>query len=60
VLPIYLRFAKLNPTLRIFSGPALLLVWLYIMANGIVLGAELNWWWTRRRRKADEEALGLA
>jgi membrane protein len=60
VLPIYLRFANLNPTLRIFSGPALLLVWLYFMANGIVLGAELNWWWTRRRRKPDEEALGLA
>ena len=25
-------------------GPAMLLVWLYVMANVIVLGAEVNWW----------------
>jgi membrane protein len=61
VLPQFLRFAKYNPTLQVFSGPAILLVWLYVMANGIVLGAELNWWWrTRRRQQDEEEALGLA
>jgi len=60
VLPIYLRFANLNPTLSVFSGPAILLVWLYLMANGIVFGAELNWWTTRRRRTAEEEGAGLA
>jgi membrane protein len=61
VLPQFLRFAKYNPTLQVFSGPAILLVWLYFMANGIVLGAELNWWWRQRRRQQDEEeALGLA
>ena len=61
ILPVYVRFANLNPTLRIFSAPAILLVWLYFMANGIVFGAELNWWWSRRRRhRDDEEALGLA
>ena len=60
VLPIYLRFANLNPTLRVFSGPAILLVWLYFMANGIVFGAELNWWTAQRRRAAEDEGAGLA
>ena len=60
VLPIYLRFANLNPTLRVFSGPAILLVWLYLMANGIVFGAELNWWTAQRRRAAEDEGAGLA
>jgi membrane protein len=60
VLPVYLRFANLNPALRIVGGPALLLVWLYFMANGIVLGAEINWWATRRRRRPEDETLGLA
>jgi membrane protein len=60
VLPLFLHFAQYNPTLQVFSGPAILLVWLYFMANGIVLGAELNWWWRKRREKVDEEALGLA
>jgi uncharacterized BrkB/YihY/UPF0761 family membrane protein len=27
----------------------LLLVWLYLMANILVLGAEVNWWLTRGR-----------
>jgi membrane protein len=61
VLPLFLHFARYNPTLQVFSGPAILLVWLYVMANGIVLGAELNWWWQRRREQQDEDAaLGLA
>jgi membrane protein len=60
VLPLYIRFANLNPTLRVFSSPALLLVWLYVMANAIVFGAEINWWLTRRREAARQEALGLA
>ena len=35
------------------ARPALLLVWLYVMANVIVFGAEINWWRARvagRRR----------
>src|SRR5207253_6552261 len=55
VLPIFVRFADVNVTLRILGGPAILLLWLYVMANVIVLGAELNWWAARRR-----EAGGLA
>jgi membrane protein len=61
VLPLYQRYADLNPGLRAFGAPAILLVWLYVMANVIVLGAELNWW---RARRADqrllEELPGLA
>jgi membrane protein len=61
VLPLYQRYADLNPGLRAFGAPAILLVWLYVMANVIVIGAELNWW---RARRADqrllEELPGLA
>jgi membrane protein len=48
VLPLYIRFSSVNPTLRAFSGGILLLVWLYVMANVIVMGAEVNWWASRR------------
>jgi len=44
VLPIYLRLSQSSPGLQAFGGPVILLVWLYLMANVIVLGAELNWW----------------
>ena len=40
----------MNVTLRALGGPAILLLWLYVMANVIVFGAELNWWWAERRR----------
>ena len=60
VLPLFIHFVRYNPTLRMFGGPAILLVWLYFMANGIVLGAELNWWVSRRRRQHEDAAVGLA
>jgi membrane protein len=44
VLPQYVELSKHNPVLQTLSGPAVLLVWLYVMANVIVLGAEVNWW----------------
>jgi uncharacterized BrkB/YihY/UPF0761 family membrane protein len=44
-----------NPTLRVLGGPAILLLWLYVMANVIVLGAELNWWRSERRALADTQ-----
>jgi membrane protein len=50
VLPVFVRYADVNVTLRTLGGPAILLIWLYVMANVIVLGAELNWWWAERRR----------
>jgi membrane protein len=61
VLPIYQRYANLNPTLRAFGSPAILLVWLYVMANVIVFGAELNWWRSRRaEQRLVEDLPGLA
>src|SRR5437899_4648596 len=61
VLPLYQRYADLNPALRAFGAPAILLVWLYVMANVIVLGAELNWWRARRaEQRQDGELAGLA
>jgi membrane protein len=59
VLPVYVRFSNNVVALKAFGGPALLLVWLYVMANVIVFGAEVNWWRSSRRRDLDEAA-GLA
>jgi membrane protein len=62
VLPLYVRFSGNVVALKAFGGPVLLLVWLYVMANVIVFGAEVNWRFAQRRRGvADgEEAAGLA
>jgi len=62
VLPIYVRFSNNVVALKAFGGPALLLVWLYVMANVIVFGAEVNWWLSegRKRPSEPEEAAGLA
>jgi membrane protein len=61
VLPIYNRYTHLNPTLKTFGSPAILLVWLYVMSNVIVFGAEINWWVARRREQRPvEEVPGLA
>jgi membrane protein len=61
VLPLYVRFSSNVVALKAFGGPALLLVWLYVMANVIVLGAEVNWWLANRGRPSvPEEAAGLA
>ena len=62
--------------LQTLSGPAVLLVWLYVMANVIVLGAEVNWYRLyaaglprlasslrprpRRERERRERAVGVA
>ena len=44
LLPVYVDISKHNPVLQTLSGPAVLLVWLYVMSNVIVLGAEVNWY----------------
>jgi membrane protein len=43
VLPLYSGLSKLVPAAQAFGGPVLLLIWLYVMANVIVFGAEVNW-----------------
>jgi len=48
VLPVYLRLSKHVPAALAFGGPVLLLIWLYVMANVIVFGAEFNWHRARR------------
>jgi len=49
ILPVFVRYADVNVTLRVLGGPVILLLWMYLMANVIVLGAELNWWESQRR-----------
>jgi membrane protein len=39
VLPVYLRLSANVIAVQAFAGPALLLIWLYVMANVIVYGA---------------------
>jgi len=61
VLPIYLRLVKHVPALQALGGPAILLVWLYVMANVLVFGAEVNSCRRARREAAiAETAAGLA
>src|SRR5437868_6772243 len=37
----------------VVGGPVILLLWLYLMANVIVFGAELNWWQAEQRGLVD-------
>jgi membrane protein len=56
-LPLFVRFSSEVIAVRALGASVLLLVWLYVMANVIIFGAEINWWLARR----DEEAIvGLA
>src|SRR5215475_9563199 len=60
-LPLYVRYSNNVIALKAFGGPVLLLVWLYVMANVIVFGAEVNWLFAKRRHRPGlEEAPGLA
>jgi YihY family inner membrane protein len=54
VLPIYLRLADNTTAVKAFAAPALLLVWLYVMANVTVFGAEINYWLAGRGLQPDE------
>ena len=62
-LPTYVRLSTNVPAAQAFGGPVILLVWLYVMSNVIVFGAEVNWWLGRGRREAvrgEDAAAGLA
>lgn len=54
LLPLYLRLSHEAVALQAFGGPVVLLVWLYVMANVIVLGAEVNRWMAARRVTAPQ------
>ena len=60
VLPLYVRLSSVSIALRAFGGPALLLVWLYVMAYAIVFGAEVNACRRASREAPLPEAAGLA
>ena len=57
VLPLFVRFSSEVVAVQALGASALLLVWLYVMANVIVFGAEVNWWHARRD---EEDVAGLA
>jgi membrane protein len=57
VLPLFVRFSTQVVAVQALGATALLLVWLYLMANAIVFGAEVNWWYGRRD---EEDIAGLA
>jgi membrane protein len=59
VVPVYVRLSQDVVVLQALGGPVILLVWLYVMANVIVFGAEVNWWFARRR-ELPEDVPGLA
>jgi membrane protein len=57
VLPLFVRFSTQVVAVQALGATALLLVWLYLMANAIVFGAEVNLWYGRRD---EEDIAGLA
>lgn len=52
LLPLYLRLSNESVALQVFGGPVVLLVWLYVMANLVLLGATLNSWLATRVKAA--------
>lgn len=60
LLPLFVRGTSGLVALQAFGGFALLLLWIYLMANVIVLGAEVNWHLDRGRAPAEEQPAGLA
>jgi YihY family inner membrane protein len=58
VLPVFVRVTNEVIAVQALGASALLLVWIYVMSNAIVFGAEINWWRGERRR--EEEIRGLA
>jgi membrane protein len=61
-LPLYVALSQREEvlTLRALGAPVILLIWLYVMANAIVFGAEFNWWRARGRYEDRDAVPGLA
>jgi membrane protein len=61
LLPLFIRLLGTElVSLQAFGGLVLLLFWLYLMANILVLGAEINWWLARGRARRLDDGAGLA
>jgi membrane protein len=60
LLPIFVRATSGLLALQAFGGLVLLLFWIYLMANVLVFGAEINWWVERGRAAREERPAGLA
>jgi membrane protein len=48
-LPLYLDVIDTVASLKALGGIVVLLVWFFLMANILLLGAEINWWYGRGR-----------
>jgi membrane protein len=61
-LPLYVALSQRDEvlTLRALGAPVILLIWLYVMANAIVFGAEVNWWRAKGRDEDRDAIPGLA
>lgn len=57
VLPLFVRLSREVVAVQALGTSVLLLVWIYVMGNVIVFGAEVNWWHARRD---EEDVAGLA
>jgi len=58
-LPLYLDAIDTVASLKALGGIVVLLVWFFLMANILLLGAEINWWYGRGRyggRRVGSEA----
>ena len=60
LLPVFVLATGGFVALQAFGGLALLLFWIYLMANVLVFGAEINWWLAHGRVKPEEQPVGLA
>jgi membrane protein len=49
ILPVFVHLSSQLAALQAYGALVLLLVWLYVMANILVFGAEVNWWLGRGR-----------
>jgi len=58
VLPLFVLVSRDVVAVQALGTSVLLLVWLYVMANVIVFGAEINWW--REHGAPADEITGLA